>query len=237
MTIASEIQRIQTNIANAYDAAEAKGATMPATENSDNLATTISSISGGGGGAYKVGDRISDDSNNPVGIVSSIFTDGSNNNYAVVCLDAQYRLASGLYYQSQSSITDLPKYSLQAQAPYASESATFNTTKILAMAGTSTACSHCRSKSFVINGVTYYGQLPNLNEVGYIVAKRSTINNQDPSASDYSSLTIQDNTSIWSSTQKDTSRAYDLSSNIDYNNYNNKNSSLFVCPVLEIPLD
>lgn len=48
MTIASEIQRIQTNIANAYDAAEAKGATMPVTENSSNLATTIASISGGG---------------------------------------------------------------------------------------------------------------------------------------------------------------------------------------------
>lgn len=50
MTIASEIQRIQTNIANAYDALEAKGATMPATENTDNLVTTIDTISGGGGG-------------------------------------------------------------------------------------------------------------------------------------------------------------------------------------------
>lgn len=47
MTIASEIQRIQTNIANAYDAAEAKGATMPVTENSDSLATTIESITSG----------------------------------------------------------------------------------------------------------------------------------------------------------------------------------------------
>lgn len=49
MTIASEIQRIQTNIANAYDALEAKGATMPATENTDNLVTTIDTISSGGG--------------------------------------------------------------------------------------------------------------------------------------------------------------------------------------------
>lgn len=49
MTIASEIQIIQTNIANAYDALEAKGATMPATENTDNLVTTIDTISGGGG--------------------------------------------------------------------------------------------------------------------------------------------------------------------------------------------
>lgn len=45
MTIASEIQRIQTNIANAYTACNNKGATMPATQDSDNLATTINSIS------------------------------------------------------------------------------------------------------------------------------------------------------------------------------------------------
>ena len=49
MTIASEIQRIQTNIANTYDALEAKGATMPATENSNNLASTVATIPSGGG--------------------------------------------------------------------------------------------------------------------------------------------------------------------------------------------
>ena len=49
MSIASEIMRIQGNISDAYTAAQAKGATIPATQNSDNLATTISTISGGGG--------------------------------------------------------------------------------------------------------------------------------------------------------------------------------------------
>jgi hypothetical protein len=48
MSVASEINRIKANIADAYDEAEAKGATMPATENSANLADTIASISGGG---------------------------------------------------------------------------------------------------------------------------------------------------------------------------------------------
>ena len=43
-----QYQRISANIADAYDEAEAKGATMPVTENSDNLADTIASISGGG---------------------------------------------------------------------------------------------------------------------------------------------------------------------------------------------
>lgn len=44
MTIASEITRINTNIANAYTACNNKGATMPATQNSANLATCVSSI-------------------------------------------------------------------------------------------------------------------------------------------------------------------------------------------------
>ena len=50
MTIASEITRIQNNIAAAYTAASGKGATLPATENSDNLATCIGSIPSGGSG-------------------------------------------------------------------------------------------------------------------------------------------------------------------------------------------
>lgn len=44
MSVASEINRIKSNIADAYDEAEAKGATMPATENSANLAQTVASI-------------------------------------------------------------------------------------------------------------------------------------------------------------------------------------------------
>lgn len=49
MSIASEIIRINNNIANAYTQCSNKGATMPATQNSANLANTISTISGGGG--------------------------------------------------------------------------------------------------------------------------------------------------------------------------------------------
>lgn len=49
MSITSQIIRIQTNIANAYDAAEAKGATLPTTKNSENLPNTIASITIGGG--------------------------------------------------------------------------------------------------------------------------------------------------------------------------------------------
>ena len=47
MSIASEITRINNNIASAYTACNGKGATMPATQNSANLATCIGSIQTG----------------------------------------------------------------------------------------------------------------------------------------------------------------------------------------------
>lgn len=54
MTVASEISRITGNIADTYTAASGKGATMPATENSDNLATCIASIPSGGSSHEKL---------------------------------------------------------------------------------------------------------------------------------------------------------------------------------------
>lgn len=54
MSITSEIQRINTNIANAYTELENKGATIPTDKNSNNLSSTISTITGGGGGGTTV---------------------------------------------------------------------------------------------------------------------------------------------------------------------------------------
>lgn len=48
MSVQSEINRITNNIADAYDAVENKGGTLPAALTSDNLADAIQSISGGG---------------------------------------------------------------------------------------------------------------------------------------------------------------------------------------------
>jgi hypothetical protein len=52
MSIASEIERIKTNIANAYTTCEGKGATLPAILNSENLVNCISSITGGEATGY-----------------------------------------------------------------------------------------------------------------------------------------------------------------------------------------
>lgn len=50
MSVTSEIQRIKTNIANAYTEIENKGVITTGTKNSDNLASTISAIQTGGTG-------------------------------------------------------------------------------------------------------------------------------------------------------------------------------------------
>ena len=47
MSIASEITRITGNVSDSYTAANAKGATMPATQDSDHLAATIATIPSG----------------------------------------------------------------------------------------------------------------------------------------------------------------------------------------------
>lgn len=55
MSVADQINRIKTNIANTYTAAQSKGATMPQTQNSDNLAACVQSITTGGGGGTQFG--------------------------------------------------------------------------------------------------------------------------------------------------------------------------------------
>ena len=44
MSVQGEINRIKSNIEDAYDALASKGATMPQTQNSENLASTAQSI-------------------------------------------------------------------------------------------------------------------------------------------------------------------------------------------------
>jgi hypothetical protein len=194
---------------------------------------------GGSSGKYSLLERISDDSNNEIGTVSGFFTDGNNVEYAVVCLDAQYRFAQGTYCNNTSTaVTDLPVYSSWAIWE-AKETATFNTQKILdfctAQADTSTACTHCRSKSFTIDGTTYYGQLPNIVELVDICKNYTAIQSADTSVSQYSSLGLpRTSERTWSSSQYSSNYGW-LVSNTGSAGYGNKTSYFFVAPVLEIP--
>lgn len=241
MTIASEITRINGNISDAYTAAGNKGATLPATQNSGNLATCIASIpSGGSGGNYTLLQRVKDDSNNEIGTVSGFFTDANNVEYAVVCLDAQYRNSSGVYLTSGYGVpsVDSNMASFSTNAVYEClDTATSNTTKILdfatAQSQTSSACSHCRSQTFIIGGQSYAGQLPNILELIDIYKNKTAINTADSSASAPNPILLSTDT-CWSSTQGAAADGWCIYQDGNVKTVN-KYQSYMVAPVLEIP--
>lgn len=238
MTIASEITQSQTNLADSYTACQNKGATMPSAQNFDNLATCIASISSGG--EYQL-QRVVDDNNNEIGTAFMEFTDANNNKYKVVCLDAQYRNDSTQWCSDRNEVTNMPMYNSNYNLWWydnAKETATQNTQLILDYCSandyTSSACSHCRSKSFTIDGTTYYGQLPNMREVFDMWRHRVQIEQMDTSASSHSSTNFSSARYIWSSSQYIS--AYSWYLNDSGNVYgNSKTNNYFACPVLEIP--
>ena len=238
MTITSEITKLNTNLEAAYTAVDGKGGTLPQAQNFDNLAAAISSIPSGGGGVTLT--RFKDDSNNEIGTYYMDFEDGNGNTYKVVILDAQYRLASSQWCSRTVAITNMPLYSNSVSTWWynAQETATANTQLILdycsANSYTSTSCSHCRSKSFTINGTTYYGQLPNVRELFEMWCHRADIESMDTSASSNTSLNFSSARAIWSSSQYSSSNGWYLSSG-GHVTTAGKASNYFACPVLEIP--
>lgn len=197
---------------------------------------------GGSSGKYQLLQRIKDDSNNEIGTVSGFFTDSNDVEYAVVCLDAQYR-GAGIWISPRSAVTNLPIYAESLDSWWyddAHETATENTQLILdyctASGSTSEACSICRSKSFIINGTTYYGQLPNMREVFDMWVHRKDIETLDISASTATNWNFSTARSIWSSTQSNSSgtQAY-IQGNSGGISGLSKSNGIYVCPVLELP--
>lgn len=187
---------------------------------------------------YKLLDRVYEDINgDSIGTVVGFHVDANNVEYAIVALDAAYRLASGQYMSNNSAVTGMTNYN-NAGAYGAPETATDNCTKILAQCTTSgytsSAVSHCRAQSFTIAGDTYAGQLPTIMELLKILECREAVNTADPTASTYSSLIIPNNQNMWASTQYLSTAAWCVFSNGVTSNYN-RPSSYFVAPVLEIP--
>jgi hypothetical protein len=181
---------------------------------------------------YSLLDSVYDDGNTHIGTVCGFFVDSNSVEYAVVCINAQYRNSSCQWAASTGAITNMPLYSNQTvySAP---ETATENTTLILA-SKESSACSHCRAQSFVIGGTTYYGQLPNIIELIDIFRYRVQINTADITASTYSSLVIPTATNTWSSSQYNAPSGWYIGDNGTMS-ANTKTSNYFVAPVLEIP--
>lgn len=189
---------------------------------------------------YALLSRVTDDNNNDIGIVVGYHIDANSQKYAVVCLNAEYRsmslqYLSGGYYV----ITGLPTYQ-RANCYDARETATFNCDKVLAYCTTtgetSAAVTHCRSKTFTIDGVQYAGQIPNIMELLEIYQYRRIINSNDPTATEYSGVVIPEDSNVWSSTQR-SNRAMWVIYNSGSTTDNTKDSTGFVPPILEIPID
>lgn len=236
MTLASDISTTSTSLSDIKNAIIAKGVTPSG--NITTYATAIANIPTGGGEIELT--RFKDDTNTEIGTHFCNFTDGNGNTYKVILLDAQYRLASSQWADSTGRVTNMPLYSnLQSSNVWeAGETATTNTQYILdwctANSHTSTACSHCRSKSFTIGGVTYYGQLPNVLEASYIARNYNRFDAMDTSAGSQSSLNFSLARSIWSSSQSSRFNGWYLY-NLGGVSFDSKTYDLFTCPVLEIP--
>lgn len=184
---------------------------------------------------FSVLERVIDDNENPVGTVIGFHYDADGKEYAVIALDAKYRLASGAYLDANINVPDLPAYN-DAGAYGAKETATFNCDKILAVDGhASSAVSHCRAKKFTIDGTEYAGQLPTLMELLKIYEFMAEVNANDPSATEFADLVLKKNVAAWSSTKVNNyGSAWSMRTNGTTNNIS-ETSQFFVAPVIEIP--
>lgn len=187
---------------------------------------------------YNLLDRVREDvQGDTIGTVVGFHIDANDVEYAIVALDAAYRLANGQYLSSNSSVTNLPQYT-NADVYGARETATFNCDKIMdwvndATGRSSTAVEHCRSKSFTIAGDTYIGQLPTLMELLKVLEFRETVNTADPTATDNPTLVVPNATAMWSSSQYGNAFGWYITSG--GNPFTNKGTNCFVLPILEIP--
>lgn len=187
---------------------------------------------------YKLLDRVYEDVNgDAIGTVVGFHYDANDVEYAIVALDAVYRLAQGQYLSTNTAVADLPNYS-NGGIYGAKETATFNCDKILAQASTSgltsTAVSHCRAQTFTIAGDNYAGQLPTLMELLKVMEWRAEVNTADPTATANPTLVVPNNQNMWSSSQYNSNNGWCISSNGSANS-SNRGYNYFVLPILEIP--
>lgn len=237
MTIASALTALNQDIIDARTAIVNKGGTVTSNGGSSQLATNIATIPSNGE-AFPLA-RFKNDSKKVIGTHFCNFIDGNGNKYKVILLDAKYRAASLPWCSNASTVTNLPLYSNMVSSNLwnAGETATANTQLIIDYCtanGYTTACTHCRSKSFTIGGVKYYGQLPNAVEALEIAKNYNALESMDTTASSYSDTNFSTARTIWSSSQYSSSSGWFVGSTARMD-YTTKTNEYLACPVLEIP--
>ena len=191
---------------------------------------------------YNLLERVREDiQGDTIGTVVGFHYDANNVEYAIVCLDAVYRLTQGEYQSSNTAINQLVGYG-DSTVFNAKETATYNCDKIMewvnaATGRSSLAVEHCRSKSFIIGGNTYNGQLPTLIEALKILEWRTEVNTLDLTANDNPTLVIGNNGNMWTSTQSTAySKTYAWFINGGETHSINKTfNNCYIIPILEIP--
>jgi hypothetical protein len=113
-------------------------------------------------GKYKLLESVYDDNDNFVGKVSGFHVDAQGNEYAVVFVTASEN--TKLFTSGTVSIPNMPLYA-SWRTWEAKETATQLTDLIVSSSYTSPAAELCRSYSFTIDNVTYYGQICNYQEM------------------------------------------------------------------------
>lgn len=196
---------------------------------------------GGTTGKYQLLQRVKDDTNTEIGTVVGFRKDSSNNEYAVVCLDARYR--SDQWFSLLSSGVDYGNASYQyANVFAAKETATENCDAIVAVATGGITCdavTQCRLNSFTVDSVTYYGQLPSMPELIDIMSYVDEINNADPDKDNptYEYYLLAGGGAYWSSTQNGTSTSWQISSNATQpvRALSKTGVTAGITPILELP--
>ena len=188
---------------------------------------------------YALLNRVKTDSDVEIGTVAGFMTASNDQKYAIVVLDALYRSDASAYLSPNGTIAGQPLQTTQ-DLWEDGRTGTENTQLVVdyasAQGSTAAAATHCRSKSFVIDGITYYGQIPTISELIKIVLLQSEINAQDPTAATFPARIIGNDLSTWSSSQNTTSNGWHLTNDARVTN-KAKTNALAVIPILEIPVD
>lgn len=240
-TISEKLTTINNTLKAIKQAIINKGVTPSG--NITTYATAIENIPTGGGGSSFQLTRFSDDTGTEIGTHYMNFTDANDNTFKVIVLDCPYRTrGTNLWLSSSERVTNLPLYYRTYSLWWydnAKETATENCNLIKAFCDannyTSDAVNFCRNKSFVIDGVTYYGQLPNMRELFEMKLNRSELDRMDTSY-DYNQG-LDQSYNVWSSTQRNAVNAWYFS---QYGGIEGQTKTseadIQVIPVLEIPL-